>query len=567
MTIVLIIIAIIAVLVFIGMYSEKKRRRALRSYLKDGFGKYPPKVHSASQLKMLDSVLESAAAKDRYNGAFYIDDRTWYDLSMPEIFDRMDCCRTGYGMQELYSMLRMQLFDEEELKRRDSVISDLHRSEELRLELQMLLEDMSGKRYEPVTSGIDALLALDGSKIAVDLACLVAGIVSCFMIFYKPAVGFVMFLAALFFNIISYLNEKRRLSSAMGGYASIVRMIWSAHSLGEKLTGLKTENDELKTLLDSIACATGNLLPITKGAALIVKGRGATGGLIDLVLDYLRMFLHIDLMLLYGMRKKIAARGCEIIQLAEEVGRLDALTAVASFRESLAGESGFCRPDFSQKGICVKGLCHPLVKGCIKNDLKLTGSMLLTGSNASGKSTFLRSMALAALMAQTIYTVSADEYHAGFMRVASSMGISDNILEGDSYYLSEIKSIKRILDYADDDRAMLCVIDEVLKGTNTAERVCASAEILLSLAKKCICIAATHDLELADILSDDYENYHFLEMIDENDRIVFPYRLEKGACRSRNAIALLKIMGYPDHITERADDRCREFLKRSGDFI
>ena len=128
--------------------------------------------------------------------------------------------------------------------------------------------------------------------------------------------------------------------------------------------------------------------------------------------------------------------------------------------------------------------------------------MLLTGSNASGKSTFLKTVALGAIMAQTINTCPADHYEACFFHICSSMALRDDLDSGESYYIVEIKSLKRILDQAG-QYPLLCFVDEVLRGTNTVERIAASTQILKSLGRKnLICFAATHDSELKELLKD-----------------------------------------------------------------
>jgi len=565
LTALIITAVIIIALVILKVTGDRKRAERKRLYFKNNFGKYPAKIHSKGQMDALVSALARRLEKKEEN-IFSIDGRTWDDLTMQELFDRIDCCRTGYGMQALYEMLTLMRFDDIVLRQRDEIANVLRGDETLRTEVQMILEEMSERRFEPLDIKLETLSSASQSGVLVSFCCLALGITSSVLIFCRPVAGFVVFLAALFINCISYIYKKKKYTGAINCYGDVVRLIRNGKSLGEKIKGYSSVGGEFGNLTSDISMRSKELLPITRGAFLLSRGRNATGGLADLILDYLRMFLHLDLILFHFLQKEIESKSEELINLSTQIGLLDAMTALASFRENLSLRGGYCVPCFAERGLTVEGLYHPLVDNCVENDLSLDDSMLLTGSNASGKSTFLRSSALSVVLAQTLYTVPAKKYGAGFFCVASSMGISDNLLEGDSYYLSEIKSIRRILDYSEAGQPLLCVIDEVLKGTNTAERVSASAEILLSLAGKCTCLAATHDLELADILSETYENYHFAEMIDGQERIVFPYKLEKGVCHSRNAIALLRLMGYPAEITERAEKRCIEFLKRSGDF-
>ena len=144
------------------------------------------------------------------------------------------------------------------------------------------------------------------------------------------------------------------------------------------------------------------------------------------------------------------------------------------------------------------------------------------------------------------------------------MSLRDNIDSGESYYIVEIKALKRILEAVGKaDRKVLCFVDEVLRGTNTVERIAASTQIMKSLTGNGIlCFAATHDIEMTELLKDLYENYHFEEEVREGD-IFFNYQLLPGKATTRNAIKLLEIMGYDAEIIEKAS-RQAEFFVESG---
>ena len=122
-------------------------------------------------------------------------------------------------------------------------------------------------------------------------------------------------------------------------------------------------------------------------------------------------------------------------------------------------------------------------------------------------------------------------------------------------------SLKRILDRGYDTLPVLCFVDEVLRGTNTVERISASTEILKSMAGEgVICFAATHDIELTALLQNQFDNYHFEEKIQDGD-VLFNYELQEGKATSRNAIQLLRVMGYDSKIVESATERAAFFLK------
>ncbi len=103
---------------------------------------------------------------------------------------------------------------------------------------------------------------------------------------------------------------------------------------------------------------------------------------------------------------------------------------------------------------------------------------LVTGSNASGKSTFLKALAVNAILAQTIGVCFAQEFRFGRARVMSSMAVRDSVRGGESYFVAEIRSLKRILDAAEGKTPVLAFVDEILRGTNTIERIAASAAVL-----------------------------------------------------------------------------------------
>jgi len=143
----------------------------------------------------------------------------------------------------------------------------------------------------------------------------------------------------------------------------------------------------------------------------------------------------------------------------------------------------------------------------------------------------------------------------------SSMSLRDSIEKGESYYIVEIKALKRILDATKLEVPVLCFVDEVLRGTNTVERIAASSRILASIAaSNALMFAATHDIELTYMLEKIFENYHFSEQISE-DTILFDYRLKEGRATSQNAISLLGMLGYPPELIEKARKTATHFIQ------
>ena len=122
-------------------------------------------------------------------------------------------------------------------------------------------------------------------------------------------------------------------------------------------------------------------------------------------------------------------------------------------------------------------------------------------------------------------------------------------MAGESYYIREIKSLKRTALSTDGRLPVFCAIDEILRGTNTNERLAASASILQYLQdKNCIVLVATHDLELLDMLKDSgYDNYYFSEQPEAED-VIFDYKIHSGVSKNTNAIRLLERIGFPEEV-------------------
>lgn len=117
------------------------------------------------------------------------------------------------------------------------------------------------------------------------------------------------------------------------------------------------------------------------------------------------------------------------------------------------------------------------------------------------------------------------------------------------------------MDKSKGDYPILCFVDEVLRGTNTLERIAASSRILATLAKEnALCFAATHDIELTYILENYYSNYHFREKVEGN-QVLFDYKLYKGRAVSKNAIKLLNLLGYSKDIIIEAENAADQYMK------
>jgi DNA mismatch repair ATPase MutS len=171
---------------------------------------------------------------------------------------------------------------------------------------------------------------------------------------------------------------------------------------------------------------------------------------------------------------------------------------------------------------------------------------LITGSNMAGKSTFLRSIGVNIVLAMMGSPVCAKRLTVSPMKIMSSMRVSDNLEESTSTFYAELKKLKEIIDAVYENKKAFLLLDEILRGTNSADRHTGSKALIKQLIQhKAAGLIATHDLELAK-LADEFpgsiHNYHFDVQV-ANDELYFDYKLKRGVCQSMNASILMKKIG------------------------
>jgi DNA mismatch repair ATPase MutS len=269
----------------------------------------------------------------------------------------------------------------------------------------------------------------------------------------------------------------------------------------------------------------------------------------------------IEPLFLFGTLKRIDTKRTEIEDVFLFVGEIDAIVSIASLRKGL---NNFCIPKIidGQKRLFAQEVYHPLIENCVKNSLKVTDkSILLTGSNMSGKTSFIRTIALNVITGLTINTCFAEHFSMPRVRVFSAIRISDDLMNDRSYYFEEVMTIKEMIDKSKGGNLNLFLLDEIFKGTNTVERISAGKAVLSSLnVENNIVFVSTHDIELADLLKNEYDLYHFSEIVDHKT-VDFDYTLKEGKLKNRNAIRILQINDYPESIIKDAIEISEELDK------
>lgn len=530
---VIILIAALIIAAIAAVRSSKRRRLRRDALLAQAFGQ-PPDEDDDWDIGSIDSYDKyAAAAGDSQNR---IDETTWNDLSMDDIFRRINVCSSDYGEEWLYHLLH-ELREERETARLEKLIAWMDANPEKRLALQKILRRIGKRKSNRLSYYVFHADAerIRHSWLFMILAVLpLAGVV--LMPFFLVA-GIVLAVAAAIANIVIYYGYRLNLEEGLESMRCFSAMLCGAKALGKKFGDL---GYDFKRMLKPFRSLGGLVSGSTQQALAELEA---------LTILFKAIFL-IDLISYNRIIGKLTAHRAEFSELFSMIGELDAAFSILSFRKSLPH---CCTPAFSEQNeIAFGGLYHPLIGEPVTNDGKIGNDCIITGSNASGKSTFIKALAVNNILAQTIHTCCAQHYRLKPCYVATSMALRDDISSGDSYFITEIKSLKRIIEYCS-ARCCTCFIDEILRGTNTPERIAASTAVLKELHQKgCLCVVASHDIELTQILGGLFDNYHFCETMD-GKKITFDYLLKPGPSTTTNAVKLLEYMGFDPGIIREAN--------------
>ncbi len=545
-------IAILLAILIFFLFLEFNRLLSLRSwkkkvkeYIRGKFGTVPKEKEWNDKVKGYWQL----AGDD--NG---LDDVTWNDLSMNEIFNRINNCDTSAGEEILYWKLRRNDMEDEERSLFEKRVSAFSGDETLREETEEILYNIgkeSASYYIPsYMDGIEEYRLKTG-WICRGLQILLVLSLLAVVITQADAAELVC-LAVCVVNLALYMVTKMKYEVELGLSDPAIQIL----ETGKKLS----EREEIRELFPALSERMDGFKKVLRGSRFLRTQRAntATGDVGALLLDYLMGITLWQLTVYDSMVRRLSERTEEYMEVYREIGEMDAAVSTASFRQSLPW---YCVPEFVEaegpdengRKIFMEDIYHPLIADPVENTLDLNRGCLITGSNASGKSTFIKAVAVNAVLAQSVNTCAAGKMQMPHVQVLTSMAVRDDLTVGESYFIREIRYLKRILDHLNDRKTTLCVIDEILRGTNTGERIRASRAILEYLAgKDCIPLIASHDKELTVLLDRLYDNYHFSEEMGEDD-ISFGYKIVRGPATSQNAVKLLKLAGFPEEIIRECE--------------
>ena len=534
----------IMVLLFVGLYIILK----IINYFKEkNFEKYIESRAFIGRSEKLDIKRDYdivMKAQELLDFDFKVDSTTFYDLNLLDYIKRIDYSMSTMGASSLYVRTR---------------------------EARPILKDLDTLRYirenqEETISLMAKFLSFGEIKNKELFALLKNGIEAKFSFelyvkFYPFFVGFVVGL--FFISKVSFLMGitailainaiiTKDISRKTQGTSKMLTMLGKFSKLGMDVlkTDLELESIErlrdYKTLLKKINRKTGSFY-------------NKVGLDTDIFYELISTVTLHEAMLFLSIKDLVNENKENLCKLYFILGDIDNEIALSNLYYNL---DLVCKADVADKkeDISIEGeeLHNPIIylkdkEESVGNTFKFTKDILLTGSNASGKSTFLRTIGINHLMAKTLGFVVAKKFKTTDTDIFTSIDIKDSIEEKTSYFMAEAKTIKKMID----NPGNIYLLDEVFKGTNTIDRISAASSTLDYLSKQGFVVAATHDIELTNILEKDFCNYHFEEVVTK-DEIKFDYKLKEGRAATRNAIRILEMYDYPEIITKKAREKSEE---------
>lgn len=534
----------IMVLLFVGLYIILK----IINYFKEkNFEKYIESRAFIGRSEKLDIKRDYdivMKAQELLDFDFKVDSTTFYDLNLLDYIKRIDYSMSTMGASSLYVRTREARPILKDLDTLRYIRENQEETISLMAKFLSFGEIKNKELFTLLKNGIEAKFSFElYVKFYPLIAALVLGL------FFVSKISF---LSGITLILATNAIITKDISKKTQGASKMLTMLGKFSKLGMDVlkTDLELESIErlrdYKTLLKKINRKTGSFY-------------NKVGLDTDIFYELISTVTLHEAMLFLSIKDLVNENKENLCKLYFILGDIDNEIALSNLYYNL---DLVCKADVADKteDISIEGeeLHNPIIylkdkEESVGNTFKFTKDILLTGSNASGKSTFLRTIGINHLMAKTLGFVVAKKFKTTDTDIFTSIDIKDSIEEKTSYFMAEAKTIKKMID----NPGNIYLLDEVFKGTNTIDRISAASSTLDYLSKQGFVVAATHDIELTNILEKDFCNYHFEEVVTK-DEIKFDYKLKEGRAATRNAIRILEMYDYPEIITKKAREKSEE---------
>jgi hypothetical protein len=483
------------------------------------------------------------------DGAEFIDAHHPYTLDLDifgtgSLFQRFNRTCTEQGKGRLAEMLSTPLASLSAIKERRATIAELSEKLDFRQEFQAIgmasaestsdqqqildwlkLPDFvygnSRRQWMLVVLPVAALLALT--------YWIITGMAGPFIVIALTQWAVVGTHAKRTFQIQDYLGKKRYFLEKFAAHFELLSRQKFSSVLAQRMNAESRQaHDEFNRL-------------VTRVRALDLRLNLFAGILLNSLVLY-------DLLCVYRLERWRHRNRDRMKGWFDTIAEADAFNSFAAY--------AYNHPDFTWPELTEEwrlegeAVGHPLIRKeeCVCNDIRMDAASslwIITGANMAGKSTFLRSVGVNVVLALTGSVVCAERFVCPVLEIHSGMRNTDSIVDHQSYFYAELYRLQGIVQRLEENRRMLILLDEILKGTNSTDKLSGSQALVSRLVKyPCFVLIATHDVALGEMERDHptIRNYHFESRIEQGE-LRFDYLLKPGVSTSKNATFLMRKMG------------------------
>lgn len=519
------------------MFTSKEK---LFAQLKANFGKIKQSAFDFDKIGRFFQL----SGKDEFHQV--VSDRTFRDLDMNEVFMFIDRTTSKVGQQYLYKVLRTIPRENSRVEKFEKIVDIFRNNSKIKDDLLVEISSLN-KNEAYFISSLFLEKHLQRPKWFWVIPVLsLTSLLTIILSLAFPKV-FILFILVMAVNFGLHYWNKINFYQYSGSIPQLLRL--------NQVAKFIAEIDSLKVLYPNIGNSIKSLDSLGPQMSLFkleIKLQSEIGVVVEYFVELLKAIFLVEPLVLYNVLSELDLKRAETCNVFDFVGEIDAALSIDFLRHDLPY---FCYPNIikNAKQIIAGDIYHPLIYQFVSNSINLSRkSALLTGSNMSGKTTFIRTIGINSITAQTLNTCFSKQFDISISKVHSAIRISDDLLNDKSYYFEEVLAIKELLGESNSGEQNLFLLDEIFKGTNTVERIASGCAVLKYLNKgDNIVFVATHDLELAELLTDSFALFHFAEVVREGS-VIFDYKIKSGNLNNTNAIRILELNEYPKEVIEEA---------------
>ncbi|MBV4427356.1 MutS-related protein [Clostridium tyrobutyricum] len=491
-----------------------------------------------------------------------------YDLDLfgeNSIFQWINTTETYLGKKKLFEILTSKPDTKNTIIKRQKAIDEL--SSKIKFRQRLQAEGYFAKDDEnKLESLINVIKPLDNSIYSNGFiialfkilpVIIIGSLVMTFVLkIFSSYIGYSTILISILILFIGSKNRFKQLDTVfklkkgIKAYESMINIIYNTNFSSQYLNQIKTvfKNDNTKKKSNK----KSNFRQMTE-LTKIANNISDRKNMAYIILNILFLW---DYQCMFAIEKWRRKNGPYVYSWINAVAEIEMLSSLSVINFD---HSNWTIPKIYDESLKIraKSMAHPLIRGkAISNNLDIDSNsrvLLITGSNMSGKSTFLRTTGVNLLLAYLGTHVCAEYFNCSIMNLYTCMRISDNLEKNISSFYGEIIRIKSIVEAAKRGERIFFLLDEIFKGTNSIDRHTGAKILINELKSLNTCgMVSTHDLELCDMENENnghIKNYYFREYY-KNNKIFFDYKLQRGISKTRNALYLMKMAGIDIPDTE-----------------